>query len=214
KLPALAGSAVVTVALLRDQRGAARWRTILESVAITAAVLAGVTWLAGWGWAWLSPAALRIPTELRVLTTPSVDVAHLLVVALHAMGVTAPSHAVVTVVLDAIELVAGALALVVVVRARRSTQARALGIGLLVVALGSPTLWPWYLLWGITTLAVTTAQRSRALAGAAALAMWLVGPGGSPMIGGNGFYVAGPLALGALVWYVASGRWRNWWEQP
>lgn len=212
KLPALAGTAVVSVAVLRDQRGAARWRTVLESVAITAAVLAGVTWLAGWGWGWLSPAALRIPTELRVLTTPSVDVAHLVVVALHAVGVAAPSHAVVAVVLDAIELAAGALALVVVARARRPTHVRALGVGLLVVALGSPTLWPWYLLWGITALAVTPAQRSRTLAGVAALAMWLVGPGGSPMIGGNGFYVAGPLALGALLWYAWSGRWRSWWD--
>jgi alpha-1,6-mannosyltransferase len=214
KLPALAGTAVVTVALARDQRGAARWRTVAESATITAAVLAGVTWLARWGWGWLSPAALRIPTELRVLTTPSVDVAHLLVVALHAVGVAAPSHAVVTAVLDAVELAAGALALVIVARVRRPTHARALGVALLVVALGSPTLWPWYLLWGITALAVTPAQRSRALAGTAALAMWLVGPGGSPMIGGNGFYVAGPLVLGALVWYVASGRWRAWWERP
>ncbi len=214
KLPALAGTAVVLVAVAREQHGATRWRTVLETTTITAAVLAGVTWLAGWGWRWLSPAALRIPTELRVLTTPSVDVAHLLVVALHALGIAAPSHAVVTVVLAVIELAAGLLALVVVARANRANQARALGVGLLVVALGSPTLWPWYLLWGITALAVTSAQRSRALAGVAALAMWLVGPGGSPMIGGNGFYIAGPLALGALLWYVASGRWRDWWERP
>ncbi len=211
KLPALAGTAVVTVAVLRDQRGATRWRTVAEATAITTVVLAGVTWLAGWGWGWLSPAALRIPTELRVLTTPSVDVAHLLVAALHAVGSGAPSHAVVTLVLDAIEFAAGALALVVVARTRRARQVGALGTALLVVALGSPTLWPWYLLWGITVLAVTPAQRSRALAGVAMLAMWLVGPGGTPMIGGDGFYVVGPLVLGALAWYVASGRWRTWW---
>ncbi|HEV2426748.1 MAG TPA: hypothetical protein VGS61_00855, partial [Acidimicrobiales bacterium] len=80
---------------------------------------------------------------------------------------------------------------------------------LLVLVLLGPTAWPWYLLWGVTILAATSAQRSRFLVLAAGTAMLLVGPGGTPMIGGNGEYVAGPIALAAGVWYAAGRRWRS-----
>jgi hypothetical protein len=39
--------------------------------------------------------------------------------------------------------------------------------------------------------------------------MLLVGPGGTPMIGGNGFYVSGALVVAGLVWFFASGQWRS-----
>jgi hypothetical protein len=42
----------------------------------------------------------------------------------------------------------------------------------------------------------------------AAFAMLLVGPGGTPMLGGNAFYVTGPLLLGGLGWFLWHARWR------
>jgi len=36
-----------------------------------------------------------------------------------------------------------------------------------------------------------------------------VGPGGTPMIGGNGFWVSGPLALLGLGWLFWCARWRR-----
>ena len=38
--------------------------------------------------------------------------------------------------------------------------------------------------------------------------MLLVGPGGTPMIGGDGYWVSGPLLVAAAAWFVFSGRWR------
>ena len=53
---------------------AARWRVVAESAAITVLVVVGVTFGAGLGWTWLGPAALHVPTELKVLITPLVSV--------------------------------------------------------------------------------------------------------------------------------------------
>jgi hypothetical protein len=94
-------------------------------------------------------------------------------------------------------------------RCRADRATRYLGIALLIVVISSPTVWPWYFLWGVTVLATTSAQRSRFLIAVAGLAMLLVGPGGSPMLGGNGFYVSGTIVVTGLVWFFASGQWRT-----
>jgi hypothetical protein len=74
---------------------------------------------------------------------------------------------------------------------------------------GSPTLWPWYLMWGLAILAATGLQRSNVLAVVAGLAMLMVGPGGSPMFGGDWYFVIAPLALAGCVWLAWD---RHWWR--
>jgi hypothetical protein len=63
-------------------------------------------------------------------------------------------------------------------------------------------------LWGVTALAATRSQRGVVLALLAGGAMLLVGPGGTPMIGGDGYLVTGPILVVAAAWFVFSGRWR------
>ena len=94
------------------------------------------------------------------------------------------------------------------VNIRRVDPVRAAGIALLVLALMSPTFWPWYLTWGLVLLAATPAQRSRALMVAAGLGMCLVTPGGSPVLEARAWIISGPLVLFGLGWVATRGRWR------
>ena len=208
KLPALAGAVFLTT--WRARRGPRRlvWQVVGESLGLTAGVFAGVTLISGFGWTWLGPRALRIPTQLRVLITPSVSLGHFVGALAHAVGLAWPTGTVVSAVQDGAELLAIALVVVLLGRTRENNVVRLLGVTLLLVVLASPTLWPWYFLWGLTVLAATSVQRSAFLALVGGGAMLLVGPGGTPMIGGDGFYVTGPLILATLTWFVTSGRWR------
>jgi len=63
-------------------------------------------------------------------------------------------------------------------------------------------------MWGVAVLAASSAQRSRAVAVVAALAMLVVGAGGTPLVNGGDYWVIGPLLVIAAVWFVASGTWR------
>jgi len=208
KLPAAAG--VVFLAADESTRVAvaARWRVIGESAAITAVVVVGVTVGAGLGWAWLGPTALHVPTELRVLITPLVSVGTFVHGVLHAAGLPVALHATVTVVqgIGAAAAVGGIVWMVLHTRGRDAV--RLCGLSLVLFVVLSPTSWPWYLSWGVAVLAATSAQRSRALAATAGLAMLVVGAGGTPMLNGGAYWVTGPLVLAAGVWFVASGRGR------
>jgi hypothetical protein len=209
KLPAAAGIVFLTAAQMTGVSSRERWRLGLEAVVIPGAVISAVSELSGYGWAWLSPAALRIPTELRVLTTPVVSVATLLSSLLHAAGDAVATSVVITAVQDVSGLLALAVVALLVTRTRPTNATYLLGVTLLLVVVASPTVWPWYFLWGLSVLGVTRVQRSVWLCAVAAFAMLLVGPGGTPMIGGNGFWVTGPLLLGALGWFFWRAGWRR-----
>jgi hypothetical protein len=90
---------------------------------------------------------------------------------------------------------------------RRLDVVRALGVALIVVVLVGPTLWPWYFTWGLALLATTTAQRSKALAAVAGLAMFMVGPSGTPMLGGIDYIFVALACLGGGYWLVRDRRW-------
>ncbi len=209
KLPALAGVIFLYAGPWRESATRMRARLALEALAITAAVVVAITGLAGYGWTWLSPRALSIPTQLRVLTSPTVSVGVLLGAAAHAVGLHASTRSVVTYTRQAGEVLGAALVALLALGCRGANATRRLGIALLIVVISSPTVWPWYFLWGVTVLATTSAQRSRFLMLVAGLAILLVGPGGSPMLGGNGFYVSGTIVIAGLVWFFATGQWRT-----
>lgn len=211
KLPALAGAVFVSVATLRYARGRHLVTLVVEAILVPALVIVAVTELVGLGWTWLSPSALRTPTELRVLITPTVSVGKLLSLALHAVGWRVATGTVVGLTQHLGELLALVLVVALLWKVRPSDRVWMLGSALLIVVLLSPTVWPWYFLWGLTVLAVTSAQSSVFLALAAGLAMLLVGAGGTPMIGGNGVYVSGPAVVAGAGWFIASGQWRSVW---
>ncbi|HUX03759.1 MAG TPA: polyprenol phosphomannose-dependent alpha 1,6 mannosyltransferase MptB [Acidimicrobiales bacterium] len=207
KLPALAGAVIFAARDLRAAPRGRRAQLVGEALVIPAVVIAAITEAVGLGWAWLSPSALRIPTELRVLTTPVVSLGVFSATLARGIGIDVANHAMVTAVQYVGGLAVLALLVMLVLRVRGYNTVRLLGVALLVVVVGSPTLWPWYLLWGLTVLGVTSAQRSRSLAVVAGGAMLLVGAGGTPMIGGNGFLLSGPLVLAGLWWLARAGRW-------
>ena len=163
---------------------------------------------AGLGWTWLGPTALHVPTELRVLITPLVSAGTFVHGVLHAVGLpVSVGHG------DQRGRVVGAVAAVsgilwMVFHTRDHDAVRLCGLALILFVVLSPTLWPWYLMWGIAVLAATSAQRSKALAAVAGLAMLLVGAGGTPMLDGGDYWVTGPLVLVAMVVRAAGYRTR------
>jgi len=210
KLPAAA--AIVFLAIDRYGRAPdvrARRRIVAEAVAVPVAVVAGVTVASGLGWTWLGPTALRIPTELRVLSSPSVSLGTFFHAVLHALGIPASLHATVTVTQLACELAAVAGAVWLILNAHRLDVVRVIGLALMLVVVGSPTLWPWYLMWGLAVLAATPLQRSKVLAVVAGLAMLVVGPGGAPLLSGYDYLIVAPLLLAGCAWLVRDRHWRT-----
>ena len=205
KLPAAAGIVFLVADECTRVSAAARWRVVAEGAAITVLVVAGVTIGADLGWTWLSPTALHVPTELRVLITPLVSIGTFSHGILHAAGIPIALGITVSVVqgLGALAAVSGILWMILHVKGQDAV--RLCGLALVLFVVLSPTLWPWYLMWGVAVLSATSAQRSKALAVVAGLGMLLVGAGGTPMLNGGTYWVVGPVLLVALVWFVAKG---------
>jgi hypothetical protein len=209
KVPAAVAIVFLAVVQFRAVAGTERWRVVLKAVLITCVVLVGGTLVAGYGFTWLGPTALHVPTELRVLATPAVSLGVFFHAIVHGIGVPVSQSAVVT----ATQFVCGFVVVAGVVwllwNVHRLDVVRAIGLALVLFVVGSPTLWPWYLTWGITLLAATTLQRSRVLAAVAALAMLVVGAGGSPMLNGIDYVVTAPLLLAGCAWFLWDRHWQT-----
>jgi len=208
KLPAAAAVVFVAADAMGAMAGSRRWRVAGLAAAILVVVVVGVTELAGYGWTWLGPTALHIPTELRVLHTPSVSLGVLLFSVLHPLGIPVVRSQVVTVTQDLVAVAAVAAVVWLLATVRRHEVVRSLGLALILIVVGSPTVWPWYLMWGVVLLAATTAQRSMVLAAVAGLAMLVVGPSGHPLLVGNWYLVVSLASVGGVVWLIRGGRWR------
>ncbi len=209
KLPAAAAVAFLAADGMRAAVGGRRWRVAGQAAVVLVAVFVAVTLLAGYGWTWLGPTALHIPTELRILSTPSVSLGVLIFSVLHPLGLPVARSAVVTVTQDLVAVATVAAVVWLLVTVRRHEVVRSLGLALLLIVVGSPTVWPWYLMWGVVLLAATTAQRSKVLAGVAGLAMLVVGPSGHPLLLGNWYLVVSLAALGGVAWLIRGGHWRS-----
>ena len=208
KLPAAAAVAFLAVDGLGPVGGPKRWKVLGEAGAVLAGVFVAVTLVCGYGWAWVGPTALRIPTELRVLSTPSVSLGSAAYSLLHPLGLPVTRSAVVTVAQDVVAVAAVAAVVWLLFTVGRHEVVRSLGLALVLIVVGSPTVWPWYLMWGLVLLAATTAQRSRVLAAVAALAMLVVGPSGHPLLLGHWDVMVSLASLGALAWLIRGQHWR------
>lgn len=208
KLPAAAAVVFLAADRAGKMTGSRRWRVFGEALAILAVVFVGVTLLCGDGWTWIGPTALHIPTELRVLSTPSVSLGVLVFHLLHPLGIPVTGSAVVTVTQDLVALATVVAIVWLLATVRRHEVVRSMGLALILIVVGSPTVWPWYLMWGLVLLAATTMQRSTVLAAVAALAMLVVGPSGHPLLGGWWYLVVSLGTLAACVWLIRGQRWR------
>ncbi len=129
--------------------------------AVPATTVVVVTVVSGLGWRWLEPTNLRIPAELRIDATPTVSLGVAISRVLAVVHIHAAQAGTVTVVQSVGGVLAAAAAVWLAVRFRSDNLVRVLAVLLLVVVLAGPTLWPWYLTWGLVLLAATRSQRSR-----------------------------------------------------
>jgi hypothetical protein len=208
-IKAPAGAAVVILAIdeLRMSGGGRRaLRVLAKVVAVPVATVVAVTLASGLGWRWLQPSNLRIPAELRIEATPTVSIAYAISRVLSVLGIDL--HPV-----GAVQSIAGVVAGLVVLwllwRFRRENLVRVLGAVLLIVVLAGPTLWPWYLSWGLIVLAATSSQRSKVLVVAAGAAMLLAGPVGTPMLNGYWFWGVSVLTVAGCAWLLSQRRWTS-----
>jgi hypothetical protein len=208
KLPAAAAVVFLVVGCLRAGDAVNRWKEAARAAGVAVVVFVGVTLACGYGWAWLGPGALHVPTELRVFTTPAVSVGTFIFHLLHPLGVPVTNSAVVTVTQAVVGIAAAVVCLWLLATVGRYEVVQSLGLALLVIVVGSPTVWPWYLLWGLVLLAATPAQRSRVLAAVMALAMLLVGPSGSPRLNGYWYIVVTLAVVATTVWLIRDRHWR------
>lgn len=213
KLPAAVAVVFLVVDHVRARAavGGAKsaWAEVAGPLAAAAVAFVGVTLACGYGFVWLGPTALHVPTELRVLTTPAVAVGQLVYHLAHLVGIPVAESATVTVTQTVFGIAALAGCAWLVLTVHRHEVVRSLGLALLLIVVGSPTVWPWYLMWGVVLMAATSAQRSRVLWVVAAVAMAVVGPGGSPRLNGAWYLAASLVTLGGIAWLVRDRHWRT-----
>jgi hypothetical protein len=144
------------------------------------------------------------------LSTPSVALGVFVASLFHSVGIDIATRTIVTVTRDLVSLATIGAVGWIVWNLRYYDWVRLLGGALLVVAVGSPTLWPWYFTWGLCLLAVTTAQNSKGLALLASLPVLLVGAQGTPALTGHSYLVTAPLLLIGLFALLRGRRWQTW----
>jgi hypothetical protein len=162
----------------------------------------------GCGWGWLTPTALRIPTKVHTEITPINNVAHLFDVPFRIVGVGPSFHTFLQWCTVGAEAATAVIVVRLAVGLTMSNIRIRTGLALFALALLGPTTWPWYFLWGAVLLATTPAASRNSLGWFVATSTLLVGPGGTMMIGGNGWIVTAPLLLAGLWWFTSTGRWR------
>jgi alpha-1,6-mannosyltransferase len=151
KLPAAAGIVFIAVAWARAEPDR-RVRTLMQSAAIAAGVLALVSVATGLGPDWVA-GSLSTPAKVRLAITPSTALGHTTASVLHAFGFTASSRAIESAIGLAALALTALLGLWLLVRVRFATLPWYLGLLLLASVLGGPAAWPWYAIWGLALLA-------------------------------------------------------------
>jgi hypothetical protein len=213
KAPAFAVIGFILVHELIRSRGLQRLWLIVEAGLASIISIVAATLLAGFGWFWATPAAFKIPTSVRTVISPSIAVGSFFAQILRLCHVHASRHHLVSYFEILCGIGAVFLVLFLLKMLGRHDYLFVSGLALLGISLLSPTLWPWYYLWAIVILAASHLQHWTLLAMLAGLAAFLAGAGGSPMLGGNSFYITAPLLLLALWRFFRTGHARQLFEQ-
>ena len=193
KVPAMLAAVAILAVVARSPRN--RVRRLIRCVGAGALVWLGLTLLTPDAWGWVQ--ALGTPTRNRTAGAPTELVASALG---PVLGNWWSASA-----LELAARVAGALVAVVVVgyllvTADRREPARTVGLGLVMVAVLAPVLYPWYLLWGALCLAVVPDARTcRRVALLSAGACFVDLPGQDGAIGVAAVVVAAVLLTAAAL---------------
>jgi hypothetical protein len=165
------GLIVVIAAIVARQRGARpAWLGVMRDVGLAIATCLGLTMLVPHGWGWVS--ALNTPSLNYTSGAPAsllADVLHLFVrwASFDDLAMAARAAAL---------LAAACIVAYLTATTRQRPLEATVGFGLLAVALLSPVIYPWYLLWGVLCLAPVARGRLREVlvvmcAGASAMAV-------------------------------------------
>jgi alpha-1,6-mannosyltransferase len=178
KAPALAALPVLVLAV-------AGWRARARAAALAGAgalVVAAVLPVGtGLGWGWLS--ALDTSRAVLSLFSPMTGLGTVLGAGADAVGLVDGTAAVRDPVLSAAAAVAALAAGGLLLLTGRLGPVRALGLALLAVVALSPTVLPWYLLWGVVPLAAACGRRTAVGLGAGCLVLcFTVWPNGGSVV--------------------------------
>jgi alpha-1,6-mannosyltransferase len=200
KAPALAALPVLVLAV-PGLRGRARAAALVGAGAAAAAV--GTAAGTGLGWGWVG--TLDTGRTLLSLFSPVTGLATLAGRAADLAGLTTSTDVLRVPLLDAAALAAVTAGGVLLLLTRRLGPVRAVGLALLAVVALSPTVLPWYLLWGVLPLAAVAGRRLALGLGAACLVLCLATWPDGRSVARPPLYGL-PLAAAAAVGVVAARR--------
>jgi alpha-1,6-mannosyltransferase len=185
-------------------------RAGLATAAVSAPVIAGLTWLTGLGYGWVS--VMQTPGKVRNWLSATTLLGEAGGQLTKAVGLGDLTDRSISVFRGAGGLIAMIICLLLLARAgqhRRGPAAvGALGVALVAMVVFSPVVQPWYLLWGFVLIAgsvATPGARRAVLIGSAGLAMLLMPKGGTIDVSAivqavlAGLAVAGAAALFELL---------------
>ncbi|MGB9112790.1 MAG: polyprenol phosphomannose-dependent alpha 1,6 mannosyltransferase MptB [Acidimicrobiales bacterium] len=180
KLPAIVAVVFLTFLWIRSSTTTAqRARAFVESAALCALVIGGVSAATGVGLGWFSSAVLTVPGKVHLAITPVTQFGWTIGPFLRVLGAHVSDRDVAAgfgVAADIALVVFGALLLY---RTTRVNVVVNLGVFFLLAAFFGPAAWPWYFIWGLALLAcVTRTQRSFAIPGLIVISVFLVKPDG------------------------------------
>jgi alpha-1,6-mannosyltransferase len=191
-----------------------RLRPIANCTAVTAAVLAASSLLAGFGFGWVRN--LLSNGTVRSWAAPATGVGLAVTDLAHALGWGSLSTTSVIGVTRFIGLTTfGVLAIWLLWHAERRGWVRALGVSLVLLVELGPVVQPWYLAWGIVLLAASYRGREHFWLLALSITGPFIGiPGGRDLLAGlvqaNPLLIAVAVALLGGVLLAPMGRWTQW----
>ncbi len=147
---------------------------LFAASALAAAVLVAISLASGLGLGWVH--ALDEPQRAYTLLAPFTAIGVVLQGVLVRLGL--PAGWVLTVLRPAGTILGIAVAGLLIIRADRLGGPLAMGLALLALAVTTPAVWPWYLIWGFVFVATVAMPRSLQVAVVALnLALTPLGPG-------------------------------------
>ncbi len=188
-----------------------RVRPVISALLTSLTVMAGMSELAGLGWGWIG--GLSNPDTVRSWLDPATAVGQLAGKLVHGLGLGQHTHALITLARGSGLLLAGGIALVLLLRSDRIGALCALGWSLVAIVVLSPVIQPWYASWGFVFLAPVVVRRARRFVMVFSAATCFLGlPGGRIFI--NELTAANPalvaIAAACLVGFCALVLWPRW----